>query len=310
MRFLRWLFGSLAGAVLLFLYGLPGHVEDFAGWRSWLNWIDSETARWIVTVVCLAVIAATALLRRTPEQAPSDPSSASEQLLDIARRHKASGERLRERLQSTHSVLGRRALDAEVDAWERAAYADLVRFDDTAPFVGSQYIAGDLSPSQVFRPSNVRFLESHLREEPGGLRPGSDPVLAFLDAKLGWLTAMIGPDEDVDRSQAENVSIWPSSPIVEDPDRAPRNRRYTAVTVRNGSDRPIRSVFVQAKVGNTTCGIDNIEVLPPGHEQTFDVPPDYQVMPGVGADVLRVVFMDANGNRWEQDGNGRLWARL
>jgi hypothetical protein len=116
----------------------------------------------------------------------------------VLERHKAKGELLAEGLQSASSFLEKRRLEAEVDAWERAAYADLTRFADMRPFRGSREIDGDMTPPLVFRPTNVRDLESHLHEDPDGLRPGSDPVRAFLDTKLWWLKLMIGPDDNAD----------------------------------------------------------------------------------------------------------------
>jgi hypothetical protein len=213
--------------------------------------------------------------------------------LDAAlRAHKASGEAIAARLRATSTALQARSLEPEVDAWERE-----VREDLTARNVGEEFGTDDLA--------------THLGS--AGLAIDRDYILQFLEAKIHRLRAIIGPDESAPE-QAQQVSIWPSAPVVDDPERAPRNRRYTQVTVKNGSALPIIDVFVSAVVEeagtNTVCGIENLEVLPAGEERTFDVPPEYQTSPGRSADVLRVVFIDAAGNRWERNGRGKLWGRL
>lgn len=119
--------------------------------------------------------------------------------------------------------------------------------------------------------------------------------------------------EDQRRAQASQVAIWASSPVIDDPQRAPRNRRYPGATVRNASRLPVFDVFVFVSrddaAGPVETYLDSLPVIPPETTLTFELPDDLQIRPGTSVETLRIRFVDSASRRWERDGKGGLRPR-
>jgi hypothetical protein len=115
-------------------------------------------------------------------------------------------------------------------------------------------------------------------------------------------------DEDRRREQATKVSVWPIHPVIDDPARAPRNRRYPTIKVVNASGLPIFELWmlVVFPETNTETILDDREVLPPGEFIEQPLPDDLQVVPGFPVSRLVLRFRDASGRRWVRTGAGDL----
>jgi hypothetical protein len=112
--------------------------------------------------------------------------------------------------------------------------------------------------------------------------------------------------EDERRRQASAVSIWPTGAMVDDPVKAPRNRRYPKVAVRNSSPLPVSAVWILVVRSGIETVIDDIEVLAAGGARLYDLPTDLHAVPGTDMEQYRLRFVDANGRRWERNGRGGL----
>jgi hypothetical protein len=113
-------------------------------------------------------------------------------------------------------------------------------------------------------------------------------------------------DADRRREQAARIGVWPTGAVVDDPERAARNRRYPKLAVRNASLLPVFTVWVLHVDGSSIASVEMFEVLPPETTIEVEMPDDLHVVPGADLGAWKIRFTDTAGVKWERSAAGVL----